>query len=177
MGAVLLAGFCPPVQAAALVSHSGAADPTGEGWVQAFGAIPPTVGPVVNDLGSGLDAWIVDDNSALLGSGGGYHLYGMIFDSRDGRVDFFVDNMLWVADYNGHAFVQGNPEVFLGVRLVSGHGPGQLQQRRVRCHSADAAARVPIALVGHLRGSRSRSLGPRNSVLEQDNIRLIRPDV
>jgi hypothetical protein len=61
-------------QAAIIVQHSGSADPTTEGWTA---NIPPsglTVGPVINDLGSGFDAWMVDDNSTMLGGNGGYNV-------------------------------------------------------------------------------------------------------
>jgi hypothetical protein len=70
----VLAGVSPSTkaQAAIIVQHSGSADPTTEGWTA---VIPPsglTVGPVINDLGSGFDAWMVDDNS--IAATGGYNV-------------------------------------------------------------------------------------------------------
>ena len=55
--------------AAPVFVHSGNSDPTTEGWTKT-GPLAGTVteGPVTNDLGLGVDAWFVDDDSAVIGS-------------------------------------------------------------------------------------------------------------
>jgi hypothetical protein len=56
-----------------IFQHSGSANPTTEGWtavIPLLGGI--AVGPVLNDLGSGFDAWMVDDNSNT--ASGGYNV-------------------------------------------------------------------------------------------------------
>ncbi len=52
-------------------SHTGATDPILEGWTRTSGA-NVTFGPVINDLGLGIDAWYVYDNGATLGDLGAY---------------------------------------------------------------------------------------------------------
>ncbi len=53
-------------------SHLGSNDPTTEGWIVEPVALVlgdrPTVGPVINDNGTGNDAWSIDDNSTFLGT-------------------------------------------------------------------------------------------------------------
>lgn len=51
--------------------HVGANDPIAEGWSPAIGPNVLT-GPVLNDMGTGLDAWLVDDNGTNLGDVGWY---------------------------------------------------------------------------------------------------------
>ena len=46
---------------AALYSHSGATDPTSEGWIAGGAGVGVTTGTVFNDLGSGTDAWFVNE--------------------------------------------------------------------------------------------------------------------
>ena len=55
-----------------LAEHTGANDPLTEGWVRQrpFGNV--FTFPVVNDLGSGIDAWAVDDNGTGVASEGLY---------------------------------------------------------------------------------------------------------
>jgi hypothetical protein len=56
--------FSSFANAALIALHDGATDPTTEGWV--FQSNLPSgisIGPVINDLGTGIDAWAVDDNS------------------------------------------------------------------------------------------------------------------
>lgn len=63
----------PTVASATILGqHLGAADPTSEGFalVNTFASV--ATGPVINDLGSGLDAWAVDDNGTALGDAGWY---------------------------------------------------------------------------------------------------------
>jgi hypothetical protein len=62
----------PNAEAAIIVQHSGSADPTTEGWTAVIPSSGITVGAVVNDLGSGFDAWMVDDNSNA--ANGGYNV-------------------------------------------------------------------------------------------------------
>lgn len=52
--------------------HVGAVDPVTAGWSTLGGFTSVSVGPVVNDLGSGIDAWSVDDNGTALGTHGRY---------------------------------------------------------------------------------------------------------
>ena len=49
--------------------HTGANDPTTEGWTFVTGGAF-NIGPTVNDQGH--NAWITDDNGNFAGSGGGY---------------------------------------------------------------------------------------------------------
>ena len=51
--------------------HGGSSDPTIQGWTEITGS-GVTQSPVSNDLGSGIDAWAVDDDSAAPGSPVGY---------------------------------------------------------------------------------------------------------
>ena len=63
--------LCPmSIGAAEIVAeHHGAANPTTEGWnIGGSGGIGVVVGPLVNDAGSGLDAWFVNDTSSVGGS-------------------------------------------------------------------------------------------------------------
>jgi hypothetical protein len=56
-------------EAALVYVHNGALDPVTEGWAaDANSHTGTTAGPVYNDLGSGYDAWAVDDNSTAAGS-------------------------------------------------------------------------------------------------------------
>lgn len=63
VGLALVALLWLPLSAnaAPLFQHLGASDPTTEGWT-AVGAGGVTTGPVLNDLGTGLDAWSTDDD-------------------------------------------------------------------------------------------------------------------
>ena len=58
---------------AMIITHSGATDPTTEGWVPDVGGIALPVGGVINDLGLGLDAWKVDDNTTASGTNAAYN--------------------------------------------------------------------------------------------------------
>ena len=58
---------------ATIITHSGATDPTTEGWVPDVGGIALPVGGVINDLGLGLDAWKVDDNTTATGTNAAYN--------------------------------------------------------------------------------------------------------
>ena len=58
-----------PAGALVVVEHAGADDPVSQGW-GASGFTNVAVGPVLNDLGSGLDAWKVDDNGTEIGDAG-----------------------------------------------------------------------------------------------------------
>lgn len=56
-----------PANATVIISHLGANDPTTEGWTQNGSDPLVNVGPSINDGGTGLDAWIVDDNGTSSG--------------------------------------------------------------------------------------------------------------
>lgn len=65
----------PSAQATSIYLHSGATDPGTEGWTETHlnttcPSAPFVVGPVINDAGSGLDAWTIDDNCSA-GTGNG----------------------------------------------------------------------------------------------------------
>ncbi|NKB20916.1 MAG: hypothetical protein GKS01_10495 [Alphaproteobacteria bacterium] len=49
--------------ATVVAQHTGAADPTTEGWFASGPFVNVATGAVFNDNGSGFDAWMVDDNS------------------------------------------------------------------------------------------------------------------
>lgn len=51
------------------VKHVGSSDPTTQGWTQGGGGAGTSAGPLINDAGSGLDAWFVDDSSTSGGLG------------------------------------------------------------------------------------------------------------
>lgn len=55
-------------QAAVIFSHNGAMDPTTEGFINSDPGIGVTTGPIIDDNGTGLDAWFVDDDSLVHGS-------------------------------------------------------------------------------------------------------------
>lgn len=64
--AMLLAGvgLGGAAQATTVLVHTGASNPVTEGWINSTGTGgATTAGSVINDLGSGFDAWAVDDNS------------------------------------------------------------------------------------------------------------------
>lgn len=63
-------------RSATIALHSGANNPTSEGWstVANFGNV--ITGAVLDDEGSGLDAWIVDDNGTNNGNAG-FYSYGV----------------------------------------------------------------------------------------------------
>lgn len=67
----LLPGFALTASALVVIEHAGANDPVSQGW-GASGFTNVAVGPVVNDLGSGFDAWKVDDNGTAIGDAGFY---------------------------------------------------------------------------------------------------------
>ena len=72
---LLLLFLAPQVYGGSILvaSHSGATDPLSERWTQVyFGTSDVTAGPVVNDLGTGIDAWYVYDTGTDLGDLGGY---------------------------------------------------------------------------------------------------------
>lgn len=47
-----------------LFNHAGASDPASEGWTHQQGGSGTAVGPIINDLGTGLDAWSVSSSSS-----------------------------------------------------------------------------------------------------------------
>ena len=53
--------------AVVLYQHSGSTDPTTESWNVGGGDVNTFAGPIVNDSGSGLDAWFVNDLSTANG--------------------------------------------------------------------------------------------------------------
>jgi len=56
--------------ATTVIVHNGALNPTTEGWTQFTGTGGgTTAGQVLNDLGSGYDAWAIDDNSTGFDTG------------------------------------------------------------------------------------------------------------
>lgn len=68
VGAVAVSGA---ISQAAIVEHVGANDPTTEATPWAYDVLGTnSVGPIINDAGSGYDAWQVDDNAS-----GGYAWY------------------------------------------------------------------------------------------------------
>lgn len=63
-------GLGAVAQATTVFIHTDALNPVSEGWTQYTGSGgATTAGPVVNDLGSGLDAWAIDDNSTGFDTG------------------------------------------------------------------------------------------------------------
>lgn len=70
IAALLLVGLAGTAGATTILVHSGALDPTTEGWTQFTGTGGGTsAAPVLNDLGSGYDAWAIDDNSTAFDTG------------------------------------------------------------------------------------------------------------
>lgn len=51
-----------------IFAHNGATNPLTEGFTNSDPGVGVTTGGIVNDLGTGLDAWFVDDDSLALGS-------------------------------------------------------------------------------------------------------------
>jgi hypothetical protein len=51
------------MQGAVIFQHSGAADPNSEGWAGGPVGTLMSEGPIINDNGSGFDAWFTDDNN------------------------------------------------------------------------------------------------------------------
>ncbi len=69
VGAILVSlGLAGSAQATVIYQHTGGTNPISQGWSASGLIIGVSVGAVLNDLGSGTDAWKVDDNSTLLGS-------------------------------------------------------------------------------------------------------------
>ncbi len=60
--------FSTPALSVVLFEHLGAIDPATEGWTPEGNFSGVATGPLIDDAGSGFDAWMVDDNS-LTGSG------------------------------------------------------------------------------------------------------------
>lgn len=54
-----------------VIEHAGASDPTTEGW-SATAFVNTSAGPVLDDQGSGVDAWFVDDDGTAIGDVGWY---------------------------------------------------------------------------------------------------------
>ena len=69
-----LLGFAAPAAAdpEVVIEHIGANNPVTEGWTANFPSGPVFAGPVINDQGSGLNAWFIDDNGSVLGNRGTY---------------------------------------------------------------------------------------------------------
>jgi len=65
-------GLGVPAGAVTLYEHTGANDPLTEGWLEAIVFVQTSVGPVLDDQGSGFDAWFVDDNGTAGGDAGFY---------------------------------------------------------------------------------------------------------
>jgi len=67
---MVLAAVAPiPVLAdTTLIEHLGANDPALEGWSTVGGGANVLTGPVLNDLGLGIDAWSVDDGTTAVNS-------------------------------------------------------------------------------------------------------------
>lgn len=72
-GLLLISLWVQSASAGVLFTHQGATDPTTEGW-SAFVTGGSSVGPVINDLGLGIDAWFTDDNSTASPSAAGYQI-------------------------------------------------------------------------------------------------------
>jgi hypothetical protein len=69
---VAAVGFGLPAGAVVLHEHTGANDPLTEGWVEGGPFVQTTAGPVLDDQGSGIDAWFVDDDGTAFGDAGLY---------------------------------------------------------------------------------------------------------
>jgi hypothetical protein len=65
-------GLGLPAGAVTVYEHTDANDPLTEGWLEAGPFVQTTVGPVLDDQGSGFDAWFVDDDGTALGDAGLY---------------------------------------------------------------------------------------------------------
>lgn len=65
--------------ASVLALHEGAIDPESEGWTKQRSFSNVATGPVTNDLGSGFDAWKVDDN----GLADGFYQFDLTPEQRD----------------------------------------------------------------------------------------------
>lgn len=100
--------FASPVQAGVIYQHSGANDPTTEGWLAPLNS--GIVSSVVNDLGTGIDAWQVAKTDS-----GKATLYGGLLTSVDAAA---ARNDGWTLHSEerliGHFFdaSQGSPSVF-----------------------------------------------------------------
>jgi hypothetical protein len=64
----------------------------------------------------------------LEGTGGGYHLYELVFDPVAGSADLFVDGVERISDYAGHTFQLGAKHVSFGGGSSpdTGHGRSNL---------------------------------------------------
>lgn len=68
--AIFALAFTSAASATTIIVHNNALNPTTEGWTQYTGTGGfTTAGPVLNDLGSGYDAWAIDDNSVGFDTG------------------------------------------------------------------------------------------------------------
>jgi hypothetical protein len=66
---VLIAGLSVAPGGIIVSQHTGANDPTTEGWGGGAGGAGSSVGPVFNDAGSGFDAWQVHDTGSTRSNG------------------------------------------------------------------------------------------------------------
>lgn len=63
-------GHVSAARATTVLVHNGALNPVGEGWTNYTGTGgATTAGAVLDDLGSGFDAWAIDDNSTAFDTG------------------------------------------------------------------------------------------------------------
>ena len=91
-----------PTVAQTIIEHIGKSDPVTEGWTKVGPLVGGIVaGPVTNDLGSGYDAWFVDDNSTAGGSFLAYTLSLTDAQIADGKSQGWrLSGRLRIVDHN-----------------------------------------------------------------------------
>ena len=136
---LIVINFVSPAFATIIAQHSGANDPTTQGFTDLNSSSPVAVGPVNNDLGLGIDAWFVDDTFTTAGSirnyiqplttsenddanNMGWRLTGIVRVATSSLPDPLVDSgdsSIYVAFMSGQKFyefwfgseVDGDPQV------------------------------------------------------------------
>ena len=91
-----------PGVAQTIIEHIGNSDPVTEGWTKVGPFVGGVVaGPITNDLGSGYDAWFVDDNSRASGSIQSYRIIPTDAQIADGNSEGWrLSGRLRVVDHN-----------------------------------------------------------------------------
>jgi hypothetical protein len=74
---VVLVSFCTSCLGQVVATHNGASDPVTEGWTKFRPFLNVGTFPVVNDLGSGVNSWGIDDSLGF-GPPGHDGVYGVV---------------------------------------------------------------------------------------------------
>jgi hypothetical protein len=132
-------------QAATLIEHTGADDPVTEGWTVSGAGVGVVVGPVIDDGGSGIDAWGINDTTTAAGSTRLYSFVPTVDDlasaangwtlrvrlrvvetpedpDRATAVDFISDTTRYRMDFGSDP--SGDPIVLLQTGLAGGNDTG-----------------------------------------------------